>query len=284
MKKKFILFCAFLSISSFLKAQITLPAPSPSATVSTVVGLNKVKVQYSRPKAKGRKIFGKGAEFVVQYGELWRTAANSGSVITFLEDVKFGGKDVPKGSYLILTIPGESDWTVILYKEVAMGGDTDAYKEANDQVRVTAKAQKLTEKIETFTIEIADLSETGNLANLQIMWENTSVKVPIQVDFDAKVMKSIEANTKVNPNNLVLAANYYLDNGKDLKQALAWINTALESNPNAFWMLHYKAKIQKAMGDKAGALLSSKLSWEEAKKAGREDFMRSNEVLQQQLK
>jgi hypothetical protein len=284
MKKKSILFCVFLLISFVTKAQITMPAASPAATVSTIVGLSEIKVQYSRPKAKGRKIFGKGSEYVVQHGELWRTAANAGSVITFLEDLKFGGKDVPKGSYLILTIPGESDWTVILYKDIAMGGDTDAYKQENDQVRVIVKAQKMAEKVETFTIEIADLSETGNMAHLQLMWENTSIKVPIQVDFDARVMKSIEANTKVNPNNLVLAANFYLDNGKDLKQALTWINTALESNPTAFWMLHYKAKIQNAMGDKVGALASSKASWEEAKKAGREDFMRSNEELQKRLK
>lgn len=277
-----IFICTLLSIKTF--AQITIPAPSPSATVSTVVGLNEVKVQYSRPKAKGRKIFGAGSGYVVPYGEIWRTAANSGSVITFAEDVKVGGKDVPKGSYLILTIPGESEWTAILYKDVAMGGNTDEYKQDNDQVRVMIKAQKLTEKVETFTIELADLSETGNSANLQIMWENTSIKIPIQVDFDAKVMKSIEANTKINPNNLVQAANYYLDNGKDLNQALTWINQALESNPTAFWMLYYKAKIQKAMNDKAGALISSKASWEEAKKVGREDFMRSNEELQKSLK
>lgn len=265
-------------------AQIQMPQGSPSATVSTVVGLTDVKVEYSRPKIKGRKIFGAGAAFVVPFGTLWRTAANAGSKVTFTDEVKFGGVAVPKGTYLLLTIPSASDWTVILYKEVAMGGDTDAYDQSKDQVRVTVKAGKLTEKVETFTIEIADVSEDSKTANLQLMWENTSVKIPIVVDFDAKVLKSIEAGTKINPNNLVVSAVYYLEQGKDLKQALSWINTALEGNSDAFWILYQKARIQKAMNDKVGALATSKASWEQAKLANREDFLRMNEELQKSLK
>jgi hypothetical protein len=282
--KNYFFFMVLSVCSLTMQAQIQMPQGSPAATVSTVVGLTEVKVEYSRPKVKGRKIFGTGAEFVVPFGTLWRTAANAGSVVTFADDVKFGGKDVPKGKYLLLTIPGASDWTVILYKEVAMGGDTDAYDQSKDQARVTVKAGKLTEKVETFTVEIADVSEDSKTANLQLMWENTSVKIPIVVDFDAKVMKAIEANTKVNPNNLVVSAVYYLENGKDLKQALSWINTALEGNPDAFWILYQKARIQKAMNDKVGALATSKASWEQAKLANRDDFLRMNEELQKSLK
>jgi Protein of unknown function (DUF2911) len=279
-----ILFSALCIVS---QAQVTTPQPSSAATLTNVVGLTEVKIEYSRPKAKGRKIFGASADYLTPYGQLWRTAANTGSKVTFSDDVKFGGVDVPKGTYLLLSIPGATEWTVILYKEVSMGGNTGAYDQTKDQARVTVKSEKLTEKVETFTIEIADIAENSKSANLQIMWENTSVKVPITVDFDAKVMKSIEASTKVSPNNLFQAAVYYLENGKDLKQALAWVNTAIETNtstPNAFWMVYQKARIQKALNDKAGALASSKLSWEEATKAKNADYVKMNEELQKSLK
>lgn len=266
------------------QAQVQTPQPSTASTVTNVVGLTEVKIEYSRPKAKGRKIFGATPDFLTPYGKLWRTAANNGSKITFSDDVKFGGVDVPKGTYLLLSIPGATEWTVILYKDVAMGGNTESYDAKNDQARVIVKADKLTEKVETFTLEIADFAENNKSANLQIMWENTSVKVPITVDFDAKVMKSIEANTKVSPNNYFQAAVYYLENGKDLNQALKFVNSALESNPTAFWMLYQKARIQKGLNDKAGALATSKVSLEESIKAKNADYQKMNEELQKSLK
>ena len=198
--------------------------------------------------------------------------------------MKFGGVDVPKGTYLLLSIPGAAEWTVILYKDVAMGGSAERYDQTKDQARVVVKSEKLTEKVETFTLEIADFAENSKSANLQIMWENTSVKVPITVDFDAKVMKSIEANTKVNPNNYFNAAVYYLENGKDLNQALAFVNKAVEADPTAFWILYQKARIQKGLNDKAGALATSKVSLEESIKAKNADYQKMNEELQKSLK
>ncbi len=286
MKK--VLIVLFVVVSFLAEAQVVTPAASTAAMVSTVVGLTEVKVEYSRPKAKGRKIFGEGAAFVRPYGVLWRTGANAGTVVTFSDNVKFGGVDVPKGSYLLLTMPGATDWGVILYKDISMGGNTDLYDKSKDQANVTVKAQKLTEKVETMTIDIADLSEDGKTANLQIAWENTSVKVPITVDFDAKVMKSIEANTKVGYNNLFQAATYYYDNGKDMKQALTWTNEALaaypKDSPAPYWMLLQKAKIQKALGDKAGAMATSMASKAAAESQKNMDYVKLNDELMKGLK
>lgn len=282
MKKALVILLLVTSMA--VQAQVQTPAASPAAVSSTVVGLTDVKIEYSRPKAKGRKIFGAGAEFLVPFGQIWRTGANNGSKVTFSDDVKFGGTDVPKGTYLLLTIPGAAEWTVILYKDAAIGGDMSAYKQENDQARVTVKSEKLTEKVETFTLGIADLSENGKTANLQLSWENTSVKVGIAVDFDAKVMKSIEASTKVNPNNLFNAATYYFENGKDMKQALDWATTASASNPDAYWMSHLKAKIQKALGDKKGATESAMASKAAAEKAKNADYVKMNDELIKGLK
>ena len=282
MKNVLIVLLMIIGLSA--EAQVLSPQPSPGAMVSTVVGLTDVKVEYSRPKAKGRKIFGAESDVLVPFGKLWRTAANVGSKVTFSDDVKFGGSDVPKGTYLLLTIPGASEWAVILYKDVAMGGNTDGYDQTKDQARATVRSEKLTEKVETFTIEIADLAENSKSANLQIMWENTSVKVPITVDFDSKVMKSIEANTKVNPGNLYQAATYYYDNGKDLKQALEWVTTSSAASPNAYWMTHLKAKIQKSLGDNKGAMESAMVSKSVAEKEKNADYVKMNDALMKGLK
>jgi hypothetical protein len=277
---KNVLVVLFVLAGLVAEAQVLSPSPSPAATVSTVVGLSDVKVEYSRPKAKGRKIFGE----LVPFGQVWRTAANNGSKVTFGDDVKFGGMDVPKGTYLLLTIPGATEWSVILYKDVAIGGDMSVYDKTKDQARVTVKPEKLTEKVETFTIEISDLAENSKTANLQIMWENTSVKVPIAVDFDAKVMKSIEASTKVNPNNQFQAAVYYFENGKDIKQAYEWITAATAASPNAYWMSYQKARIQKAMGDKKGAMDSATASKAAAEKEKNFDYVKMNDDLMKSMK
>lgn len=283
--KKTLLIIGMAIVSLIAEAQVQIPAPSPAASVSTNVGLTDIKIDYSRPKAKGRTIFGDGTKgAVVPYGSIWRTGANSGTKISFSEDVKIEGQDVPKGEYLIFTWPGATEWTISLYKDLTLGGNTDGYDKAKEAANFKAKSEKLTEKVETFTINISDISEDSKTAKVQLAWENTSVKFPVTVDYEAKVMKSIEANTNVNPNNYFQAAVYYLETGKDLNKALAWINKAAEANPSAFWILHQKAKIQKGLGDKAGATATANASLEAAKKANNRDYQMMNETLIKSLK
>lgn len=278
------LLIAFAAVALATQAQIQTPQPSTASTVTNVVGLTEVKVEYSRPKAKGRKIYGEGETFLVPFGKLWRTAANSGSRVTFSDEVKIGGTTVPKGTYQMISTPGANEWTVIFSKDMTLGGSTNGYDAANDVAKITVKPEKLTERVELFTIEVTDIAENSKTANIQIAWENTSVKVPFSVDFDAKVMKSIEANTKVNPGNLYQAALYYFENGKDLKQANEWITTAAAANPDAYWIWLTKARIQKANGDKKGALESATASRAAAEKAKNADYVKMNDELIKSLK
>ena len=264
-------------------AQVQTPSPSPAASVSTVVGLTDVKIDYSRPRTKGRKIFGEGADFLLPYGTIWRTGANSGTKITFGDDVKIEGIAVAKGEYLIFSWPGASEWTVSLYKDIKLGGNTDGYDKTQEAANFKVKSEKLAEKTETFTINISDIADDSKSAKVQLAWENTSVKFTIGVDYDAKVMKSIETATKVPSGNYLNAAVYYLENGKDIKQALEWVNKAADANP-AFWVLYQKARIQKAAGDKAGAMATSTTSLAEAKKENNRDYQKMNEELQKTLK
>jgi len=279
------LLIVLLAVGLVANGQIQTPQASAAASVTTTVGLTDVKIDYSRPSAKGRKIFGDAATVLVPYGKIWRTAANAGTKITFSDDVNVEGIAVPKGEYTIYTWPGATEWTVSLYKDTKLGANTEKYDKAQEAANFKVKSEKLTEKVETFTINIGDIAADSKSAKVQIAWENTSVKFTIVADFDAKVMKSIEANTKVNPNNYYNAAVYYLENGKDLKQAMEWMNKAMEGNPNPqFWQLYQKARIQKGLGDKAGALATSKASWEGAKAANNRDYQMMNEELQKSLK
>ena len=269
------------------EGQIQTPAPSPAGTVSSVVGLTDVKVTYSRPKLKGRKIFGAGSDFLQPYGQIWRTGANNGTVVSFSDDVKVEGKDIKKGDYLVFTIPGETEWTVMFYSDVNAGAlNNDNYDKSKEVGRWAVKPTKLAEKVETFTINISDISDNNTGAKLEFAWENTSVKLAFTVDYDSKVMKAIEAGTKVSPGNYVAAARYYFDNGKDLKQALEWMTLGIDNgNKEAFWNIHTKAKIQSALGDKKGALVSAQRSLELAKASKDGDFgyTKLNEDLIKQL-
>lgn len=283
MKKPFLLVLLAL-VCAFAEAQIQVPAPSPAGSVSTTVGLTEIKINYSRPRARGRKIFGTEPNVVVPYGAIWRTGANTGTKISFSDTVKVGGITVPKGEYLIFTWPGAEEWTIALYKDLTIGGNTGGYNKANEAANFKVKPEKLTEKVETLTFNIGDIADDSKSAKVQLAWENTSVKFPVAVEYDAKVMKSIVDNTKVNPGNYFNAAVYYLDNGKDLNQALVWINEALKSNPKAFWMLHQKAKIQKALGDKKGAIETATASLNSAKEAKNRDYQMMNEELIKSVK
>jgi hypothetical protein len=279
MKKVLVLLLVVICLAA--EAQIQTPAASPAGSVSTTVGLTDVKVTYARPKMKGRKIFGDGKDFLVPFGEMWRTGANNGTVISFSDDVTVEGHGVKKGEYLLLTIPGANEWTVILYSEVSMGGNLTDYNQSKDAARFTVKANKTNEPVQTFTIGIGDIADDNSSAKIKLAWENTSLKFNVAVDYDTKVMKAIEAGTKVNPGNYIAAANYYFDNGKDLKKALEWISVGIETgNQNAFWNIHTKAKIQLALGDHKGALATAQQSLEKAKAAPNDfGFIKTNEDL-----
>lgn len=282
--KKSLLIIALAIVTLFAEAQVQTPQASPAGSVSTTVGLTDVKIDYFRPRVKGRKIFTADASALLPYGKIWRTGANSGTKISFSDTVKVEGTLVPAGQYLILSWPGATEWTVSLYKDVNLGGGLDKYDASKDAAKFKVKPEKLTEKVETLTFNIGDISDDSKSAKVQMAWENTSVKFTISSDYDAKVMKSIQASTKVNPNNYFQAAVYYLENGKDLKQAQVWINEAAKANPSAFWVLHQKAKIEKALGDKTAATASANASLDAAKKANNRDYQIMNEELIKSMK
>lgn len=256
---------------------IPFPQPSPAASFSQSFATSKIEVSYARPSMKGRKIFGD----VVPFGKVWRTGANAATTISFGEDVKINGKEVKAGKYGLLTIPGATEWTVIITKDLNVTSP-DAYKQENDAARVTVAPARLNDAVETFTIEVANIK--NNEADIQIKWENTSVSVKVTADYDARISKQIDDVMAKDTRPYAGAANYYLDNGKDLNKALEWINKAIAANPNAYWHVLTKAKIQKGLKDYNGALATSAQSYELAKKDGDDTYMNNNEKFQAEVK
>ena len=240
------------------QAQIATPQASPKSTVTQRVGLTDITIVYSRPGVKARNIFGT----VVPFGKRWRTGANATTSIKFSDDVVIEGKKVAAGEYGLYTIPNKTEWLVVLNKSLKQGADVDGFKDDQDVARFTIKPYKVASKVETFTISFTDLTPgTGNVA---MEWENTGAKFKVTADVDSKVMAQIDEKiTKAAtpaPGDLAAAAVYYLDNNKDMKQALAWMEKANAAEPTKFWNLNTEAKIRLKMKDYAGATKAAEAS------------------------
>ena len=241
------LFAAASIFTTNVNAQLKTPAPSPAQTVKQAFALSEITIDYSRPSVKGRTIFGD----VVPFGKVWRTGANGSTKITFGEDVKVEGNDVKAGTYAIYSVPDKDMWEIMLYKDLTMGGDVSSYKKEDEVLRFKVKSSALAANVETFTINVADV--TPSKANIEIQWEKTRVAFSVVADIDTKIMKNIE-NTVIKDNKPYFsAASYYYENDKDMKQALEWADKAVAANPKAYWVVLLKAKIQVKLKDNKGA-------------------------------
>jgi tetratricopeptide (TPR) repeat protein len=259
------LLSAVIFLNQTAAAQVQYPSPSPLAKIHQKVGVTDVKVEYSRPARKGRTLF----VDVEKFGKIWRTGANASTKISFSEDVTLEGKPVPAGEYALYSIPGETTWSVMLYKDLTLGGNVEGYDEANEVVRVNVEAQRVDFDVENLTIHIGEITTDG--AVIAIVWGDYYVPVKLGVNTDKLVSAQIE-NYMKNPmasvgNNYAQAASYYYQNGKDLTSALEWIDKAIEINPNAFWNIQTKARILAKMERYTDAIAAAEKSSEVAKAA-----------------
>lgn len=276
--KKFTLSLLLLSSLIFsATAQVKMPAPSPTQIIKQEFGIGSIELTYSRPSIKGRKIYGD----LVPFNKLWRTGANAATRLFFSEPVEIAGKKLDSGTYVLYTIPGMDSWDVILNKGLENWG-TDGYKETEDVVRFKIEPMRMRNKLETFTMEFSDV--TADSCSLNIQWERTSVSIPLVANFKNKVRMQIEAAMKTDKKPYWQAAQFYNEYDKNLPVALENVTKAVEENKEAFWIWIYKAKIQKDLGDMAGAMVSSKRSMELAAAAKNDDYVKMNKELQKTLK
>jgi hypothetical protein len=146
--------------------------PSPAAKATCVLADGKtITVDYSSPRAKGRKIYGG----LVPYGEIWRTGANEATTFVTTADVMVGGTHVPAGSYTIFTIPNKDKWALVISKKTGEWG-TNYPGPENDLARIEMKASTLPAAAENFTIAF-DKSAGG--CTLRMDWETTRASVEV---------------------------------------------------------------------------------------------------------
>lgn len=247
--KKILLLSAIFCYS-FISGQIKTPQPSPTATITQKVGVSDISVEYSRPGAKGREIFGG----LVSYGKMWRTGANKATKITFNENCVFGGAKVKKGSYSLFTIPGEKEWTVVLNKNTELWG-VGEYDEENQVCSIVAKAINTKDFTESFTIDFGTFQSFSAIMSLK--WANTKIDIKIESLEAKKIEKQyLELLTKgPSANDYYNGAKFFADNTSEYEMALEWINTAVKKRPDAFWMQFHKARILKKMGNNKESIL-----------------------------
>lgn len=273
--KKIIFFIVAVIANFTIEAQVKTPQPSPKSTLNQTVGLTEVVVEYSRPSAKGRVVFGD----LVPFGKIWRTGANANSTVSFSDDVTIGGKTLKKGKYAIYTLPKADVWEVDFYSTTDNWGTPENWDENKVAVSVMVDPIMLGNNVETFTIAVNNI--TNDSATLDISWEKTMVSVKFEVPSHKMAMASIE-KVLAGPTagDYFSSAQYLLQSNGDLNKALEYINKAVAmTKPGTdvpFWYLRQKSLIQAKLGDKAGAIETAKLSLAGATKEKNDDYVKMN--------
>jgi hypothetical protein len=278
MKKTILALLLVGSAAAYSQPALKTPAPSPLQTVTQAFGLGEIKVEYSRPSMKGRKVFGE----LVPFGKTWRTGANAATKVTIGEDIKINGTAIAAGTYALYTIPNASEWDIMFYKDLNLGGNVAEYKNENEALRFKVRTSSMNDKMETFTIGFNDITSTS--CKMDLMWENTRVSIPVVTEIDAKIMKNIDNIMSGDKRPYFQAANYYYENGKDMNKALEWANKAVADNPDAYWMSHLKAKIQVKLNDTKGAIATATTSMEKAKAEKDDHYVALNTKLIEDIK
>lgn len=272
MKKILFVLCCSLGFLMSTQAQIKTPAPSQFCKIEQGVGLTKVTIEYSRPNVKGRELFVEVEEF----GKMWRTGANATTKITFDDDVKLEGKAVKKGTYGLYTIPGKEKWTVMLTTDLKLNGSVDKYDTSKEVARFDVMVENMPMNIETFTIDIGDIEDSGALISL--LWGNYMVPIQLDLDTDTQVMASIEkAMAGTSKGDYYAAGSYYFAKEKDMDKALEYVQKANSMGDKKFWQVYKEAEILAKMGKYKEALEASQVSLDLAKAADYKAYIKRNE-------
>lgn len=270
--KKLLLLFVLTAFVFQAKAQIETPQPSPASKLEQKVGLTTVTLEYSRPSVRGRVIFGD----LLPYGKIWRAGANKNTTISFSDDVTIDGQTLKAGTYAIFIKPMKESWDVYFYSDTNNWGTPKEWDDSKVVAKTTVKTYEVPYNVETYTIDINQITNNG--ATLEFIWEKTYAPVPFSVPTESKVTSAIErVMNGPSANDYYAAAVYYLDEGKDIKQAKEWIDKAISmTDKPMFWQYRKQALIYAKAGDKKGAIKAAKKSLEGAKQAGNDDYVKMN--------
>ena len=227
---------------------LTVPQPSPEASVEQTVGITRLEIRYHRPAVNKRKVWGE----LVPYGEVWRAGANENTTFTASSDVAVEGQKLAAGTYGLHMIPTDKDWTVIFSKTSSAWGSF-SYDAKEDALRVTVTPRKAP-YAERLAYTFEDPSDQG--ATAVLTWEELAVPFQISVDTPAVVVENLRRELRGLPRfswqGWNQAASYCARAGVNLDEALAWADRSVTMNEN-FTNLRTKALIVEKKGDAATA-------------------------------
>lgn len=263
-KYPFFFFALVLPIIA--EAQLTLPRTSQMATVTQQIGITEISITYSRPSVDNREVWGK----LVPYGmnnlgfgtakeSPWRAGADENTVIQFSDDVVVEGQPLKAGTYglhMIVHEGGNSATVIFSNNSTAWG--SYFYDPSQDALRVDIQTAEIP-YTEQLTFEFTDLGKTSAKAVLN--WEKKQFPFKIEVDVThvvlADIRKKLQGSPGFNRQTWEQAANYSLNNGGDLEEALLWIDNAIAGqffSEKTFNNMKIKSQILLKMGKKEEAL------------------------------
>lgn len=264
MKKLLLSLLAIGALSTANAQGLKLPALSPGAKISQDFSTSSIEISYSRPSMRGRVIFGD----LVPYDKVWRTGANSATKIKIGEDMEIGGQQIKAGEYALYTIPGKTEWEIILNKGTGNWG-AYGYNTSDDVARFKVKSKMLDKNVQTFTINITSI--TYNSCKLEMEWEKTKVVIPIVAHNEERLNASIDKAINNPDVPYFQAANYYYETNQNLDKAKMYVDKSVDANPKAYYMWLLKARIEKKLGHKEDAKMAANKAIEVAKGTSAED-------------
>lgn len=206
--------------------QVEYPSLSPRGTISQVVGNTKVEIEYERPSARNRRVFGE----LVPWDKVWRTGAGNCTKIGFDKDVVLGGHPVKAGRYSLFTIPNPREWVVILNSDTTLYG-SGRYNPEKDVARFVVLPKKSPRFYETLTIDI-DL--VPNNARIYISWEHTAIDFELITTTLADLMQYIDefllTRKEADANRYSNAAEQLYFSNTRLNEAIRLTDIAIEKN------------------------------------------------------
>jgi len=212
----------FLS-TQLAHAQFDFPPLSAIGKITQQVGNTQIEIEYERPSARNRKIFGG----LVPWDEVWRTGAGPCTKIRFSKEVQIGKQRVAAGTYSIFSIPNPKEWVIILNTDTSLYGsyDYDVYKDvARFKVPVTHSPRYY----ETLNF---DIDVIPNNARIYISWEHVSMNFELKTHSDAETKKYIAEELMTDkvkdPDEYAMAADYFIFKGENFHDALLLIDKSI---------------------------------------------------------
>lgn len=227
---------------------LDLPRQSQHALITQRIGITDITINYHRPLANGRPIWGK----LVPYGQVWRAGANENTVITFTDPVTIEGQPLEKGTYGLHMIPGETQWTVIFSKNSTSWGSF-TYKQEEDALRVNVKPQAA-EPHDVLAYDFDEVKPDSTIVTMR--WEKVAVpfKVAVKVNdlVTASLHRQINGMAQYYWEGWDDAGGYLLANKINLEEALSDEDKSIQIEERYDNLLS-KSRVLEAMGRKDDA-------------------------------